>query len=147
MKTWLQSSCTWCDRRLPQFILIGLALCKLRLHFPCGQLRILTWDAEIWNVWKPTVGAGSRNEWESKECHQSLHVYQASSSFVVSSWCHINRYYTGIAWSRGQVTHIHEGACCGARCHERSASATATANKKARPRASISASLKHLIEF
>lgn len=52
-----------------------------------------------------------------------------------------------IAWNRGQVTHIHECACCGARCHERSAAATATANKKARPRASISASLKHLIEF
>lgn len=81
-------------------------------------------------MWKAHCG-GMEQEWMKKqECHQSLYVYQASSTFVVPSWCHINRYYTGIVWNQGQVTHIQEGACCGALCHERSASATTTATKK-----------------
>lgn len=85
---------------------------------------------------KPTVWAGE-HEWKKKtrvppESALLSAVICILFFFFCSPWSLINCYYTGIVWNQGQVTHIHECTCGGARCHERSGQATAAATKKPR---------------
>lgn len=90
MKTCLWSSCTWCDRKPSQFILIGLALRKLRVDFPC--------DWEIQNAW--CLQAEPRNGSESiiradMSIRFSHYVFLRANAdiFVWCCSCNFNHFY------------------------------------------------------
>lgn len=81
-------------------------------------------------MWKAhCVGGGA---WMNEKTKRATRVfYQASAGFVFSNREAI-LIVCRILWNQGQVTHIHEWTCRGARCHERSGEVTAAAAEKAR---------------